>query len=256
MAEDNPNTANLIAIKTPQFSEAAVSGWFSILEAQFFIKSITVAKTKYFNTLAALPPHVVVNIPSDILENQDYDALKQNLISSFEQTKPELFEKLAQQTKMTGRPSLYLRDLQSLAAKAGIGECGELIRHKFLAALPNTISPAIAAQKTLSLTQIGSLADELMPMHNNFCNLTQKQSSTSYKTENDSNKYAKSSPASIPIGLKPFNSNQRPKICRAHIYFADYAKTCKPWCKYPNKNKNCKLEPSSRPASPQRSAEN
>ena len=49
---------------------------------------------------------------------------------------------------MTGRPSLYLRDLQSLASKAGIGECAELIRLKFLAALPNSISPVLVAQKT------------------------------------------------------------------------------------------------------------
>ena len=255
--ESGNSGANLITIKPPQFNEAAVSGWFSILEAQFHIKSITQTTTKYFNALAALPPHVVANIPADILESQNYDQLKGNLVGSFEQTKPELFEKLSQQTKMTGRPSLYLRDLQSLASKAGIGECADLIRHKFLAALPNSISPVLAAQKTLNLTQLGSLADELMPMLNSFCNLTQYQGN-SYEKFNKSPQATgsgRSQISSIPIGLKPFSDNQRPKICRAHIYFADAAKTCKPWCRYPNK-RNCRLEPSSRSSSPNRSSEN
>lgn len=253
---DDVDNSNLISIKAPQFNESAVSGWFSIIEAQFHIRNITQSATKFFNTLAALPPHVVANIPTELLEKTDYDELKSNLVGSFEQTKPELFEKLSQQTKMTGRPSLYLRDLQSLAVRAGIGECGELIRHKFLAALPNTISPALAAQKTLSLTQLGSLADELMPMHNTFCNMTQK--SDAYSKHNERKNYTMSrniKTSSIPIGLRPFSESQRPKICRSHLYFADAARNCKPWCRYPNK-KNCKVEPSSRSSSPRRSTEN
>lgn len=252
---DNNPDINLISIKQPQFNEAAVSGWFYIIEAQFHIKNITLTATKYFNTLAALPPHVVANIPREVLESQDYDSLKSNLVGSFEQTKPEIFERLSQQTKMTGQPSLYLRVLQSLAAKAGIGDCEQLIRHKFLAALPNTISPAVAAQQTWTLTQLGTLADELMPMHNNICNLTQRPEATPQKQQVSSNFNPKKSFSSIPVGLEPFSENQRPKICRSHIYFADLARTCKPWCKYPNK-KNCRVEPSSRPASPQRSSEN
>ena len=195
---------------------------------------------------------------SECLESEDYDILKTTVIESYEQTKPELFERLSQKTTMTGRPSQYLRELQSLATKAGIGQCEDLIRHKFLDSLPKSISPAIAAQKTLTLSQLGSLADELMPMHKSMCYLTgQSTSQTEYsykKSDNQNSSYQNKS-YSLPSGLKPFSQNQKPKICRGHIYFADKSKTCKPWCRYPNKQ-GCNMEASSRPSSPNRHSEN
>lgn len=211
--------------------------------------------TKFYNALSALPPSLVTNIPCEVIEHENYEELKNNVIQSYEQTKPEIFEKLAQKTTMTGRPSLYLQELQSLARRAGIGECKDLIRHKFLSSLPHTISPAVAAQTTLTLTQLGSLADELMPMHNSFCNLTQKQPSNRTTPDTSKERQHYNTASVIPIGLRPFSSDQRPKVCRAHIYFADRARTCKPWCKFPNKN-NCRMQPSSRSSSPAPSSEN
>lgn len=123
-----------------------------MLEAQFKLKGITVSSTKFYNALSALPPNLVTNIPSDVIDNECYEDLIKTVIQSYEQIKPEIFEKLAQRTTMTGRPSLYLQELQSLARRAGIGDCQDLIRHKFLSSLPHTISPAIAAQTSLSLT--------------------------------------------------------------------------------------------------------
>jgi hypothetical protein len=32
---------------------------------------------------------------------------------------------------------------------------------------------------------------------------------------------------------KPFTDGQLPKICRYHLYFADRARVCKPWCRWP-----------------------
>ena len=160
---------------------------------------------------------------------------------------------------MAGRPSVYLQELQSLAMKAGIGDCQDLIRHKFLTALPHTIGPAIAAQNSMTLTQLGSLADELMPMHNSFCNLAQAQTKTSTpEPRQDQRTYTRSSSSSsssLPVGFRPFAPDQKPNICRAHIYFAEKARFCKPWCKFPNKS-NCKIDPSSRSSSPVRPAEN
>ena len=250
-SDDDKDSAHSITIKPTQFSESSARGWFAVLEAQFKLKSITVSSTKFYNALSALPPNLVTNIPADVINDENYEKLKNNVIQSYEQTKPEIFEKLAQKTTMTGRPSLYLQELQSLARRAGIDNCQDLIRHKFLSSLPHTISPAVAAQTTLSLTQLGSLADELMPMHNNFCNFTQSQqlSQKSPKHPRERRHSTSSGVSGTPIGLRPFSADQRPKICRAHIYFADRARTCKPWCKYPNKNA-CRIEPSSRSSSP------
>lgn len=51
----------------------------------------------------------------------------------------------------------------------------------------------------------------------------------------------------IPNNVKAFHSNQRPRVCRAHIYFGHYARTCKPWCIL--KSDEISMQPSSRPAS-------
>ena len=57
----------------------------------------------------------------------------------------------------------------------------------------------------------------------------------------------------IPYSVTPFTENQRPKICRFHLYYADQARMCSPWCKWPNRSRNIQMQPSSRPSSPRRS---
>ena len=63
---------------------------------------------------------------------------------------------------MTGRPSYLLQKLVPTASKLGVTE--DFVRHKFIHALPTSIFPV--TQKSLSLQQLGSLADELMPFIN------------------------------------------------------------------------------------------
>ena len=231
-----------VSMKTPAFMESAAAGWFSIMEAQFHLKGITVSETKYFHVIAALPAEIVAKLSATVLENRDYDALKTAVIDSYESTKPELFEKLISKTTMSGRPSVYLQELNATATKIGVGE--DLIRHKFIQACPPAISPVLAAQRSLNLQQLGSLADELLPYFGEkvlHVQQTASQKSTYYEKNRNSSQ--------IPTGLRPFSTDQRPKVCRAHLYFADKARTCKPWCKWPNK-RNCNMQPSSRSSSP------
>ena len=94
MSDDE--SANTITIKPPQFSETSARGWFAVLEAQFKIKNIKKSSTKFYSALSALPPAIVTNIPEAILSGEIYEDLKDNVIKVFEQTKPEIFEKLAQ----------------------------------------------------------------------------------------------------------------------------------------------------------------
>ena len=54
-----------INIKTPEFMETAVNGWFSILEAQFHLRNITASTTKFYTVISSLPAEVV---PITILE--------------------------------------------------------------------------------------------------------------------------------------------------------------------------------------------
>ena len=128
-----------------------------------------------------------------------------------------------------------------------IGISDDIVRHEFLQALPSTISPVIASQKDLNHTQLGRLADELMPLLNNDkAFVVQRRLST--KNDSQTNYKGKySQVTSVLLNVRPYQSNQRTKICRAHIYFANEARTCQPWCKWPKKN-GLQVLPSSRPA--------
>ena len=57
-----------INMKTPEFMETAVNGWFSILEAQFHLRNITASTTKFYTVISSLPAEVVAKIPITILE--------------------------------------------------------------------------------------------------------------------------------------------------------------------------------------------
>ena len=244
-----------VSIKCPQFSENNPNNWFRVLEAQFTLSGISVSGTKYLHALANLPTDVVDNLSEEILDAAEYESLKEAVISFYTKTKTELFERLLSATPVMGRPSAYLRSLQQVASKIGGNE--ELVRHKFMQSLPPVIATALASQKSLSLTEIGSMADELSPLVNNQVNYV-----NNYQTNDDrQQQYQKSrhfetrnkfSTPALPLGLRPFGANQRPKICRAHLYFADKARVCKPWCKFPTK-RGCNIQPSSRSSSPARS---
>ena len=146
---------------------------------------------------------------------------------------------------MTGKPSAYLADMGRLAAKANLGE--DLVRHRFQQALPPTIAPIIATQKTTPLDDLGKSADELCSLANDLTiNRVPRPDASSNRTDMRSDTYAPSHISrSQSRDLTPFSSSQRPKICRAHIFFADRAKTCRSWCRWPNKS-NCKVTQSTR----------
>ena len=257
MAEEGESgVGNAVSVKMPPFLETAPAAWFSILEANFHIKRITVEETKFFHLIAALPPEIVSKLGVK-LEEKSYTATKMTVIGIYERTKPELFSKLINEKTMSGRPSHYLQELTSIASKVGVGD--DLVRHQFISALPASISPVVAAQKELTVQQLGTLADELTPFfHNNqVLKVTTTKESVRPKSFSDRQEKAVHSRPhyanpDIPQGLKPFNERQRPKICRAHIYFAEFARTCKPWCKFPGGKKLCQIQPTSRSSSPVR----
>lgn len=311
MAEANPPPveAHHLAIKPPIFSATSSVGWFNILEAQFVLKNITVSNTKFYHALSALPADVVSQLPDALIQAKDYASIKSAVIAFYEATKPELFEKLIRTTVMSGRPSANIRELSSLATKAGVGE--ELVRHKFIQTLPSSIAPVLAANKTMSLTELGSLADELLPLiKNSVMNVqdtteevelsninqaaytpkpkqptypsfpTHSPSSQQYQQSYPPQHYAPQSypsqryslqtysprssyPAhqsyqssqrnnyNLSAGVRPFSPDQRPKVCRGHLYFGRKARHCKPWCQWLDKS-GCEIQPNSRPASPSR----
>lgn len=235
-----------VAIKPPHFMAANPEAWFIILEAQFHLANVTVLSTQFYHALAALPPEVVGQLPTSTLTSPDYTALKAEVIALTEASKPEILDRFLRDRPLSGKPSHYLAEMSQLAAKAGLGD--ELVRHKFQQALPPTIGPIIASQKTTPLPDLGKLADELCSLTNNLVinrvpsDSSQQHSHTGRKEYHQHRSGLEHCPNS---DLRPFSADQRPKICRAHIFFADRAKTCRTWCRWPNKS-FCRVTSSNR----------
>ena len=230
------------------------------MEAQFHLARVTLPTTRFFHALAALPPEVVGQLPSSTLTSQDYSTLKDNVVELHEASKPEILDRFLRDRPLTGKPSHYLAEMTQLATKAGVSD--ELVRHRFQSALPPNIGPIIATQKAASLVDLGKLADELCALTSNLAiNHVPKTDSYRHRPHQSNTAPAdyRQQPAHhVSQDLRPFSANQRPKICRAHIFFADRAKTCRTWCRWPDKDA-CKVLHSTRNtprASPSSSREN
>jgi len=217
------SSTNAVSIKMPVFMESAASGWFEVLEAQFHLKNIKLEETKFFSVMAALPPDLIMKLPLQLRQAKRFTELKEAVIAIHEKTKPELFSKLISKTTMSGRPSYYLQELNSVASRVGVSE--DLVRHQFIQALPPAISPVLAAQRELTLQQLGTLADELSPLLQNQVMQVSGRSTQRSPSPRFSRQSSSSQSSRIPIGLKPFSTDQRPKVCRGHLYFAEKSRT-------------------------------
>lgn len=223
--------ANAISIKPPVFMATNPDAWFTVLEAQFHLANISADITKFYHALAALPPEIVAKLHSTTLSSHSYDTLKEKIKEQHEASKPEILDQFLRDKPMVGRPSHYLAEMEQLANKVGVNE--DLVRHKFQQALPSNLAPIIASMKNTPLNDLGKLADELHAFSNGSVN------SVPSSVPKYSKNYQKNTPQ-INRGITPFSPDQRPKVCRAHIFFADKARTCRHWCRWPNKA-NCKI---------------
>ena len=280
--QDGPTVGPIqhISVKPPVFSPTAVETWFDIIECQFALAKITQNQTKFNHVVGALPADVVYQVPREIFRKSNYDEFKETVIAVYEKSKSEIFHKLISTTSMSGRPSSNLRELLHLAEKAGVGE--DIVRHKFIQTLPPSIAPVVASQKNIALTDIGNLADELLPLskeplyhvqvNENInpqqqINYTQKhysqrsdfrptfteqysQQGNSSRPDNNRQKFQRG-PTLEQAGYRPSHQNQRPKVCWSHVFYGTRAKFCMPWCQWPEKT-SCKLQPNSRSSSPAR----
>lgn len=223
-----------VTIKAPQFMETSVEAWFTILEAQFNLRNVSVSQTQFYHVLAALPPETVARLTPTTLASNSFIKLKTDVINLYAESKAELFEKLLCTHSLTTKPSLFLEKLNSTATKVGMGE--ELVRHKFVATLPPHIAPVIATQTNLTLQQLGKLADELLTLAQPVVGVNQV---TEQRRSLNRKPFTQ---------LTPFMEGQLPKICRSHIFFGREGRTCRPWCQWPDKS-SCRIS-TSRSSSP------
>ena len=238
---------NKVSVKTPEFCEACPGAFFLIIEAQFNLYGIKQDQTKFYHALSSLPTSVIQRLSNSILNSNNYETLKTSIISSYKISKPEQFQQLLAAHTLSGKPSQILQRLQTLAESVDVSE--DILKMQFFKALDTNVATALAAHESMTLDELGKLGDTIsafVPQKEatNFFSVNHAMTNTNKsRNEIQYSNTPSSPPADIPrtsnnksYGTKPFTSNQRPKICRAHIYYANMARTCTNWCQWPDKD--------------------
>lgn len=279
MPEDQKEVLSAaVAVKPPPFDETSVSRWFSIIESQFVLAGITRSATKFHHILANLPVRVINQLSDSVVSSADYDQLQKSLVSLFARSKPELFDTLVSQNQIVmQKPTVYLQHLRKIASQLDVND--DFLRIKFLKALPSSIRPMLVTyDPATSLEELARVADTLLAynsdhVQSNVLNVSEDPCSKCSNYNVNHVQQARStrnrgpgivsvtgsrsnapdfSHSSLPMGVRAFHMNQRPRVCRYHIYYGSNAKSCKRWCILSSSSLNILPDsrPSSRSASP------
>ena len=227
-----------VAVKPPAFDEQSAARWFKILESMFFNAKITTSRTMFHHALANLPVGVVNRLTDSTIDNANYDELKQSILNIFNKSAPELFESIVSRNNISmTKPTLFLNEIRKVGQQLGLND--DFLKIKFLKGLPDTIRPIIVAKKDISQAVNVYAVDAPKPQRKE--SWSSNRSTNNYSNNYSNNRNFKTDHAyqhtrinysvdSVPIGVRSFHENQRPKVCRAHLFFGDNARNCKPWC--------------------------
>lgn len=250
-----------VSIKAPKWDPENAHAWFAILDAQFVLSGVTVASTKFYHALAALPPEVVGRLDSVLFTSTSYADLKTAVVKEVERTKPELFHHLLDSVPI-GKPSQYVKDMRKTADSLKLTDYEDLLKHRLVSSQPPEIAAVLLGQSGhLSASNLAELADQMLTLrtprgptapHATISAIqpaTHRSATTSHHTtsnqHNGKNHY----------GLTPFRPGQRQVICRAHIFYGQSARNCRPWCRWPSSkpsNQCSNTQQPSRASSPTR----
>jgi len=132
-----------------------------------------------------------------------------------------------------------------------------------LNAIPTQAQVTLVGHQNLELEAFGAVADSILEILPHNVNHIESTASTASNQASQANNTSQSSHCksqfqsnnkqhytkrNVNYGTEPYFEGQRQRICRAHLYFADRARSCKPWCKWPGAKPNI-IDPSSRPNS-------
>lgn len=111
--------------------------------------------------LSRLPLDTISKLQTSTLSSNEYDVLKEAVIQMHERRNPEMFANPISNMKMTGRSSDYHQGLLSTTSKVGVGE--KLVQNCFIEVLTPNISPDMTATRSLSISKLETMADEIIP---------------------------------------------------------------------------------------------
>ena len=85
-----------VNIKVPSFDEYNILTWFKIFESRLKTHKITSVTTKFNHLLGHLPIAISTKVSEVVADDEDFGALKNELIRLFSKSKPEMFKDILQ----------------------------------------------------------------------------------------------------------------------------------------------------------------
>lgn len=231
------STMAAVSVKPPQFYQKNPEGWFRQLESQFHLAGITNSTTKYHHVMTVLPEDIACNLLSN---DNTYETLKAEVINSLKENKHQLIEKaLSTMSLGNKRPTQLVVEIRKRFTDIGMTAPEDLVKSRLVSALPPTIRTALVGHDDVSLEQFAKIADSMLSVsarETPFIGHTQAEPRYSSESsfERRQPDWQPRSRAHWSPRRRPFNP-KRAKICTAHIYYADEARTCRHWCKWPGK---------------------
>lgn len=154
---------NRVSIRPPPFSKERPALWFSSLEAQFHINSITSEITKFHFAVAHLDIECTKEVEDIITQppkEEPYSKLKHAIISRFSDSYEEKIRRLLENEPLGDRkPTSFLRHLKSLA---GTTFPEQALKTIWINRFPPNVQFVLASRKEKCLEDLSELADQLM----------------------------------------------------------------------------------------------
>ncbi|XP_036347607.1 uncharacterized protein LOC118756985 [Rhagoletis pomonella] len=159
--EFKPILSQSSVIRPIQFNPDKPSLWFAQIEAQFTILGVSKEIDKFYHAISVIDARYAAEVEDIIVQPpgaKPYLTLKAALITRFSKSKEAKLQQLLEGEAIGDRtPSQFLRHLKSLVT--GVGE--DVIKAKWLSALPKDTRAMLALQSTASLDELGASADKL-----------------------------------------------------------------------------------------------
>ncbi len=243
--EPSQPTISHMTIKAPPLYTKSPGTWFKQLESQFALAGITRSETKYHHVMAALPE----SIASEVIDlATTYEALKDAVLNNLKGNKHELIgQALSTMTLGDKRPSQLVHEIKRRFEDIGLAVDDAIVKSRLLSALPTNLRSALVGHDNCSLDQYAKIADSMLAVASNespFINVNHVGSSDMATLERQDfrGRFRHNNPQNSQMTRRepqnrytprPFYAEQRPKICNAHIYYADRARSCRHWCQWP-----------------------
>ncbi|XP_026461133.1 uncharacterized protein LOC113362848 [Ctenocephalides felis] len=155
---------NRVSVKIPPFWENSPDLWFSQIEAQFDIATITNENTRFSYVIANLEEKQAQEVEDVIKQpptENPYSYLKKVLISRLCASEETRIKQILSEEELGDRrPSQFLRHLRSLAGHTTIGE--SMFRSLWMQRLPAYIRAILQTQCDLPLDKLAATADKIL----------------------------------------------------------------------------------------------